>query len=329
MAKGCFVSGDWWKKWQNGSEKMPNTGDPMGLFGLKEAMWEIEASNMLMAAGYRTALPYAYAILSPGVKDWLKQKSGNARAAQLVEQSFGRVEQNGDVPVLLFRITGTAERYMPHDSSLSSPKRQREDVSRDSRILLEELRYEHTLMSDYIRYLDPETQLSVIDALQLLSMGRSISMNEFTAYTQLLMIHHCVNRNAAAIVLKQFRQMNTDYTLAPTVFVPSDVSLTHDRMDFELAQVQKNFRINDVHAFRKYNEIAMSHVHKFAFGNNVYVGGIESLIERYRHSPYPTGLLSYIDPEDFIDASKALQEGYLQDQYSYAAQLVGGSVLDD
>ena len=219
IQKGGGISG--WKINIRTDDKVP-----VGFFGKKDAQREMEISNALIERGFRSSLILGYAELNP---EWILSQIQDKKMKNRVNESLGILKENGNVPVIMFRVDGTTERYATAGDFMFSPARFRAELARGSQLLLHEAQRKGSLTEEYLADLGANKN-RVIATLSKLGQRKTLSEQESILFQQLYV--SITARNVSA--LKNYS--NGSETLFPFMFdyVGKDIDLAHFAKDFEM-----------------------------------------------------------------------------------------------
>ena len=109
--KGVGPSGSYYSRSLGVDFSYTKNPDVLGLFGEKDAKFDMRASNVLLAAGLRTSLTLGYLVLNPErYKDHLKYVWNDRDSKDYIEDAFDQIGSNRDLPVYHFRLGSHTQR---------------------------------------------------------------------------------------------------------------------------------------------------------------------------------------------------------------------------
>lgn len=200
----------------------------LGFYGKKEAEREINFSNILIQHGFRASLPLGYAELDP---DWVIHHIESSFLKAIVTKSLSQVQENGDVPVVLFRIDGTVERYSYPGSSSPSKQRFQAELARGSRLLLHECDLQGSLMQRYIGCMKDEGS-KMISVLKELEKRNPLGRKDCITFLHFLSV--IAASNASGIKkLEHHPAFQNRHVPFDRCSPGKDIDLSHSVKDFE------------------------------------------------------------------------------------------------
>jgi hypothetical protein len=156
---GIVIEKGGWLSGRELTNKSISYSTPWGLYGLKDSMGDIKISNALIESGFKSALSLGYVPLNPEkTEEWLLSKfKEDTDMKGRINRSFSIVKNNGDIPVLDFRVGGveyrigtvlfgskntsfTEKAFLAHSAKLLKeemikfPKRYKENLSNPEKI---------------------------------------------------------------------------------------------------------------------------------------------------------------------------------------------------
>lgn len=182
MAKGCSTSGYKYNSYDPGS-----THDPWGFFGYRDAKREILIGNALLAEGFRAALPLGLVVLDfEKLAQWLGQKwADTSLIKKSVLHNLDMVRQNGDNPVVYFRLSGTSERLdslIPRDY-----RRVQAEIARAARLLRREAELFPAHFQTYLNgSVSTDAALAVLEKISRREFGNLQLPDNFEIYCKII-----------------------------------------------------------------------------------------------------------------------------------------------
>ena len=242
IEKGGWLSGEKFVDGCNNS-RIDKDMTPWGLYGSKESLNDIKLSTALVKNGFRAALSIGFIPLNPDkTRDWLLSKfEGNLKMKDAIDKSFLIVKDNGDIPVLDFRVGGV-ERRIDDYNSKSDISVSRGFLAHSARLIKEE-------MSKYPKkYKDALSKSENLDnyLLVLDKVGKRVPLNEkeLVLYFDIYM---AIGRNNKSSLEKFLRRrswldIGINDSFATYITQSKDIDFAGFTYDFEQAKITESRR---------------------------------------------------------------------------------------
>lgn len=236
----------------------PTIITPWGFFGHRDAENDTLMTNMLLAAGFRSALATGTVILKyDEFRSWLLGQYKDSEVLQkIVTRSLDIVKRNGDEVALYSRIGGTSERIWTPFSSEHMPQRRRAEFIRGTRLLQTEMR------------LFPEKYKNaprkILRVLEKIINGLKLTPREFETYKNLVRMFFTRNNQAVLEVYGKYYTLTSYKVIALGLTHPKDIDIgTYFTQDYELINFYGNPLPNENEPVKdkdEYRNLAMRHI---------------------------------------------------------------------
>jgi hypothetical protein len=203
----------------------------------QDAQQDIEKGNMLLDAGFRSALMLGYVVVdTKGLREWLEKVNSNSEMQAAMNKNLDILIERGGKAAISTRIQGGAERLVhPSDKVVPYRKRVQTEISRSAALILAEAELNPDHFSQYL--FNGVSQEALFNVLKKIAPDRyggkygieDLDKDELKMYIKFICNIFAHN----AVVLNQLVAKGNNPQFFQTLGAGKDIDTTFMAMDFE------------------------------------------------------------------------------------------------